>query len=103
MSVIDYYAHAYKDVVVTQVLPTSTSTVTTEKRKDFRLLDDSKVVTFAEFDPVSKDAITAHKLRDYRRKVFNMTLLPEIHLPLDSILEGSTYWNEKLHNESPYS
>ena len=65
--------------------------------------DESRVITLAEFDPVSKDAITAHRLRDYRRKTFNLTLLPDVHILLDEILEGSAYWNAKLHNESPYS
>lgn len=67
------------------------------------ILDTSRVVTLSEFDPVSKEAITAHRIKDYRRRVFNFTLLPEIHLLLDDIMEGSTYWNDKLHNDSPYS
>lgn len=67
------------------------------------IVDDSKVVTLAEFDPVSKNAITAHHLKDYRRKNFNLTLLPDVHILLDDIMEGSAYWYAKLHNESPYT
>ena len=75
-----------------------------EEKKDIYhpIADNSRVVTLAEFDPVSKDAITAHRLKDYRSKTFKLTLLPEIRILLDDILEGSTYWNAKLHNESPY-
>ena len=66
------------------------------------IIPDAKVVTLAEFDVNTKNAITAHHLRDYRRKTFHLALLPKVDIMLDKVLEGSIYWNELLHNESPY-
>lgn len=42
-------------------------------------------ITLAEQDSRSKDFITAHDLRDYRRTTFNMVLLPNVDLPYDII------------------
>ena len=67
------------------------------------IVPDSKIVTLAEFDVNTKNAITAHHLKDYRRKSFHLALLPKIDILFDKLLEGSDYWNELLHNESPYS
>lgn len=66
------------------------------------ILADAKDVTLAEFDVNTKNAITAHHLKDYRRKSFYLALLPKIDILFDRMLEGSDYWNELLHNESPY-
>lgn len=101
MSIINLYDALPKRPLATLNLP---KPAPEEKSKDYHpILDESRVVTLAEFDPVSKDAITAHRLKDYRRKTFNLTLLPDVHILLDDIMEGSTYWNAKLHNESPYT
>lgn len=67
------------------------------------IVPDAKIVTLAEFDVNTKNAITAHHLKDYRRKSFHLALLPKIDILFDKLLEGSDYWNELLHNESPYS
>lgn len=67
------------------------------------ILPDAKEITLAEYDVDTKDAITAHHLKDYRRKRFNLVLLPDIITLFDKVLEGSDYWNGLLHNESPYS
>lgn len=42
-------------------------------------------VTIAELDPRSKDHITAHDLRDYRRTSFNLVMLPAVTLSYDVI------------------
>lgn len=101
MSIISLYDAIPKRPLVSQepikVVPKET------EREYHPLIDTSRVITLAEFDPVSKDAITAHRLKDYRRKTFSLTLLPEVHILLDDIMEGSTYWNAKLRNESPYT
>lgn len=67
------------------------------------ILNDAKLITLAEYDVDTKDAITAHHLRDYRRRSFSLVLLPKIDILYDRLLEGSEYWNELLHHESPYS
>lgn len=64
------------------------------------ILSDAKVITLAEYDLDTKDAITAHRIKDYRRKRFNLLLLPKINVTFDRVLEGSDYWNELLHYES---
>lgn len=66
------------------------------------IIPDAIDVTLAEYDIATKNAITAHHLKDYRRKRFNLNLLPEVHTLFDSVLEGSDYWNELLHNEDAY-
>lgn len=66
------------------------------------IFPDAIDVTLAEYDVKTKNAITAHHLKDYRRKRFNLNLLPEVHTLFDSVLEGSDYWNELLHNEDAY-
>lgn len=66
------------------------------------ILNDAKEITLAEYDTDTKDAITAHHLKDYRRKQFNLILLPKINVLFDTILEGSEYWNALLHHESSY-
>lgn len=101
MSIISLYDALPKRPLVSQEPPKPAPKP--EKKEYHPILDVSRVVTLAEFDPVSKDAITAHRLKDYRRKTFNFTLLPDVHILLDDIMEGSTYWNAKLHNESPYT
>lgn len=42
-------------------------------------------ITIASQDSRSKNFITAHDLRDYRRTEFNMVLLPRVELPYDII------------------
>lgn len=101
MNIISYYEAVSYHPLVSQEPRRETYT---EKQIESRpLIDESRIVTLAEFDPISKDVITAHRLKDYRRKTFNLTLLPDVRILLDDILEGSTYWNAKLHNESPYT
>lgn len=69
----------------------------------YPLIEDAKPITLAEYDRNTKDVITAHHMKDYRRKQFNLILLPKVDIFFDLILEGSDYWSALLHNESPYS
>lgn len=63
------------------------------------ILSDAVNVTLAEYDVNTKNAITAHHIKDYRRKKFNLVLLPRINILFDRVLEGSPYWGERLHNK----
>ena len=67
------------------------------------ILKDAKEIALAQYDVDTKDAITAHNLKDYRRRRFNLIMLPKVDIAFDKILEGSEYWNGLLHNESAYS
>ena len=67
------------------------------------ILNDAKPITLAQYDPVSMNAITAHNLKDYRRKNFNLVLLPKVDNLFLRVLEGSVYWNELLRNDSPFT
>ncbi len=40
-------------------------------------------ITLAEYDPSSQGTVTAHRIKDYRRKSYSLTLLPNIHTVLD--------------------
>ena len=101
MGIIDYYAAVdhFKPVHPDIVLRPSKEV----EQKAKPLLPDARQITLAQYDPTTKNTITAHRLKDYRRKTFRISLLPEIHLWLDDIMDGSVFWHDKLHNESPYS
>lgn len=47
-------------------------------------LDTAKNITLAEYDPSAQGLITAHRLRDYRRKHFTLVLLPDIEIEIDA-------------------
>lgn len=100
MGTIQYYSKLYSGKPVKQ------PEVVKEPEMVFAgkpILNDAKEITLAEYDVDTKDAITAHHLKDYRRKRFNLVLLPDISTLFDKVLEGSEYWNGLLHNESAYS
>lgn len=100
MGTISYYAKLFTPVEVEQPI------LLKEPEKEFAgksILSDAKEITLAEYDVDTKDAITAHHLKDYRRKRFNLILLPKVEILFDRVLEGSEYWNALLHNESAYS
>ncbi len=100
MGVIQYYSLLHTGKVIVQQKPLR------EPEQEFKgrpILNDAKLITLAEYSVDTKDAITAHHLKDYRRKRFNLTLLPKVDILFDKILEGSVYWNELLHNENSYS
>jgi hypothetical protein len=46
-----------------------------------------KEITLAEYDSNTKQFITAHRLKDYRRRTFTLVMLPDVHLPIDDLLE----------------
>lgn len=74
-----------------------------EAQQGLPIIEDAKKITLAQYDRVSKNAITAHNLSDYRRKSFNMLLLPKVQTWFELLLEGNEYYAEKLSVESPYS
>ena len=100
MGFIDMYARLIPDVTVKQpVLVTPPEEVI----PSVPLLDDAKEVTLAQYDRHTKDVITAHRMKDYRRKNFNLVLLPKVEILFDKMLEGREYWGELLSDESTYS
>lgn len=100
MGIIDLYAKLDTGIGAKQpIVPKAPE----EVEEGFPLLEDARVITLAEYDRNTKDIVTAHRMKDYRRKRFNLVLLPEVDILFDKILEGSDYWNALLHNESPYS
>ena len=101
MGVISLYSRLYDGVKLAKqpVLPTPLEQID----EGFKLLEDANDITLAEYDRNTKDIITAHKMKDYRRKRFNLILLPNFHSLFDDILEGSEYWSALLHDESPYT
>ena len=100
MGAIQKYMALCNDSIARQPVPLKTPE---QIFKGKPILNDAVTVTLAEYDVDTKDAITAHHLKDYRRKRFNLMLLPKFHTIFDSILEGSEYWNGLLHNEGPYT
>lgn len=100
MGVIQYYELLSTHKVVVQKPPLKEPEALSKGKP---ILSDAIAITLAEYDTDTKDAITAHRLKDYRRKRFNLVLLPKVEILFDKILEGSPYWNELLHNESTYS
>lgn len=67
------------------------------------IIEDAKPITLAQFDRISKNAITAHRIEDYRRKSFNMLLVPEINTWFDILLGGNDHYAKLLSAKSPYS
>ena len=101
MGTISLYSRLYDDRVAVKqpIIPKAPE----EVEEGFPLLEDAKEITLAEYDRNTKDIITAHRMKDYRRKQFNLVLLPDVDILFDKILEGSDYWNALLHDESPYT
>lgn len=57
--------------------------------KDFQM-PSAKSITLSEFNTVSCDAITAHRIADYRKRRFSLVLLPSIHIVMDDIVAPIT-------------
>lgn len=55
------------------------------KRQREYVPPDAKLITLADLDKRSKEYVTAHDLRDYRRTAFNLVLLPSVELSYDYI------------------
>lgn len=100
MGTIKLYALTIPSVGVTQ--PVVTKSTVHGIPKGLPIIPDTVDITLAEYDPDTRNAITAHHLKDYRRKRFNLNLLPDVHTLFDDMLEGSDYWRELLHNEDAY-
>ena len=82
MNILDNYSaihnYAYKQQRIQRY--------TEEAVRSVRLLSDMKQITVAETNPATRELITAHRIKDYRRKTFSLLLLPDIHLLLDELL-----------------
>ena len=65
--------------------PTPYTSIKPTPSKSF-LMPTAKDITLAEYNAVSSDAITAHRLSDYRRRRFSLTLLPDVHILLEDLL-----------------
>lgn len=50
------------------------------------LMPTAKEITLAEYNAASSDAITAHRLSDYRRRQFSLVLLPDVHILLEDLI-----------------
>jgi hypothetical protein len=46
-----------------------------------------KEIILAEYSTYCGDLITAHKLRDYRKRTYTLLMLPDVKLPIDALLE----------------
>lgn len=57
------------------------------------ILKDAKEITLAEYSPITTGCITAHRLKDYRHKVYSLMLLPQVSITFDTVLEGLGYFN----------
>lgn len=64
------------------------------------ILPDAECITLAEYDVDTKNAITAHHIKDYRRRKFNLIMLPRVETLFKACLRGRPYWNEKLKHEN---
>ena len=107
MGIIDYYS-----ALIPKVRVIGPKVIENHKKHtDDINVDNTKVsplpdaidVTLAEYNPATRDQIVAHRIKDYRRRRFNLKLLPRVTILFDYILEGSDYWNERVHDESPYT
>lgn len=49
------------------------------------VMPEALPITVADTDARSRDFVTAHDLKDYRRTAFNLVLLPKVELSYDII------------------
>lgn len=88
MGVIAYYRHIHNyDIDLKPVERVTPGVIVPDLR-----VDDVRVITLSEYSPVSKYAITAHRVKDYRKKSNSLILLPEVDILFDKLLEGSEYF-----------
>ena len=80
MNILDKYSAIHNYALHEASVPVYTP----PERTEVKILTDIKPITVAEISPVSRDLITAHRLKDYRRKTFSLLLLPDIELLIDS-------------------
>ena len=92
MGIIEYYRHINNYTVDLKVVePQTPGTIIPDLR-----VDDAKTITLSEFSPASKFAITAHRVKDYRKKSTSLILLPEVDILFDRLLKGSDYFGRLL-------
>ena len=92
MGLLDNYAVIHNYSLKIDPIEVFDGSKYTEEKID--ILPDAKHVTIAEISPVAKGKITAHRLKDYRRKSFSLMLLPDIELLIDNLLEEPGDINE---------
>jgi hypothetical protein len=51
-------------------------------------MGEPKEITLAEYDARTENLITAHRLRDYRKRTFTLVMLPDVKLLVDYLLEA---------------
>lgn len=81
MGLLDKYALIHNCRVDVELI----KPYTPPKARSVHILSDIHPITIAEIDPKAMNTITAHKLKDYRRKTFSLMLLPDIHIMLDEL------------------
>lgn len=92
MGILEYYSHIHNyDVQLQHIEIHTPGTVVPDLR-----VEDAKVITLAEYNPKSQFAITAHRVKDYRKKSSTLILLPEVDILFDRLLEGSEYFGRLL-------
>lgn len=92
MGIIAYYQHIHNYGVHLKTTELTTpGTVVPDLR-----VDDAKPITLSEYNPKSKFAITAHRVKDYRKKSNSLILLPEVDILFDKLLGGSEYFGGLL-------
>ena len=68
-------------------------------------MSTARDITLAEYDPSSQGTITAHRIKDYRRRTYSLTLLPNIRTVLDDrfapleVIEGAILTATSTHQE----
>ncbi len=94
MLILEYYAHV-NNYSVNLHMPNSLKD-SSDVHKSPLILHDAKDITLAQYDPITSDVITAHIIKDYRHKVYSLTLLPQVTIMFDAVLEGLGYFNEDV-------
>ena len=95
-SILDYYKYVHS---ACEIIPPHIPVAPEELCIGKVLVPDVKSITLAQYDPDTKNYITAHKISDYRKNKFSVRLLPKVNPLFNKVLEGSKYWYAKLHNE----
>ena len=65
------------------------------ERRAFQM-STAKEITLAEYNEASRDAITAHRLADYRQHRFSLVLMPEVYILMDEMLKPPEVENFEL-------
>lgn len=86
MGVLDYYS-IFENFDI-KIYNRPTYITEKENSKIPELILDSTPITLAEQQSLMRGKLTAHKLRDYRKNVFNLVLLPDVDILFDKLING---------------